>query len=173
MRGLVLILVIGIGILPVPQHAALAQPANTLLERSQVTDSLSPMRLTETRDAEVSAPDPCDKLKGKGFFGRFSSAYVQHLHDSSESGPEPAYRGVPAALNSPPFPWSTWPIGGTPAIGYPDTRDSPLIDTINCGPGGDFFKEHRIKIFGWLAPGFNASTSTSKFSITSGIGGNF
>jgi hypothetical protein len=133
------------------------------------------MQVAEAQDAEVRQPDPCAGFKHTGFFGRFYEAYMNHLHDTGESsGPAPAYRGVPPAVDSPPFPYSTWPMGGTPAIGYPDTRTGPLIDTLNCGPAGDFFRQSRIKIFGWLAPGFNISTSrNTNFHIGSGIGGNY
>jgi hypothetical protein len=127
-----------VGVLALWQHTVYAQ---------QNTDTPS-----SSQEAEASAPEPCANFKQKGFFGRFVEAYVQHLHDTGESsGPEPAYRGVPPAVDSPPFPYSTWPMGGTPAIGYPDTRTSPLIDTLNCGPAGDFFRKSRIKIFGWIA----------------------
>jgi hypothetical protein len=132
------------------------------------------MQVAEAKDAQVSQPDPCATYKKNGFFGGFYDAYIQHLHDTGESsGPEPAYRGVPPAVDSPPFPYSTWPLGGTPAIGYPDTRGGPLMDTLYCSAAGDFFKKSRIKLFGWLDPGFNFSTSTSKFDKVSGIGGNY
>src|SRR5215831_8847896 len=127
-----------------------------------------------SQTVEASTPDPCASFKHTGFFGRFYESYINHLHATGESsGPEPAYRGVPPAVDSPPFPYSTWPMGGTPAIGYPDTRGGPLMDTLYCSSVGDFFTKSRIKLFGWLAPGFNFSTSTSKFDKTSGIGGNY
>ncbi|MGC2772853.1 MAG: hypothetical protein WA232_14225, partial [Candidatus Sulfotelmatobacter sp.] len=39
--------------------------------------------------------------------------------------PAPAFRGDPAPVNGPPFPFSTWPIGGTVSIGQPWTQAGP------------------------------------------------
>ena len=134
------------------------------------------MQVAEAEDAEGRQPDPCTSFQHTGFFGRFVEAYSHHLHDTGESSePAPAYRGVPPAMDSPPFPYSTWPMGGTVPIGYSSgARGGPFMDTLSCSPVGDFFKKSRISIFGWLAPGVNVSTSRStNFHIGSGIGGNY
>ncbi|MDB5365876.1 MAG: hypothetical protein JWM77_1803 [Rhodospirillales bacterium] len=110
---------------------------------------------------------------GESFADRFARIYADHLNDNVESGPAPAYRGAPPPLSSPPFPFTNWGIGGTSNIGYPDTTTGPLLETLYGGPGGDWLKESRIKIYGWLNAGGNVSTSTSSFSISKGIGGNY
>ncbi len=61
-------------------------------------------------------------------------------------------RGYPAPLDSPPFPGSDFSVGGTPTIGAPDTQTYILMQAINEN-------KSRIKVYGWLNVGFNASTS--------------
>jgi hypothetical protein len=46
------------------------------------------------------------------------------------------------------------------------------MNTIWCGPYGKMIKESRVEVFGWLNPGFNASTSNSEFRIGHPSGGN-
>ena len=43
---------------------------------------------------------------------------------------EPQRRGLPAPLDSPPFPGSDWPLGGSQLIGVPDTAVGPLMKAI-------------------------------------------
>src|SRR5215831_18535515 len=118
MRRLLLTFMMSLGIFAMLGQRAFAQEPSDTPGRSQA--------------AEVSQPDPCAGFKHTGVFGRFYESYINHLHDTGESSePAPAFRGVPPAVDSPPFPYSTWPMGGTPAIRYPDTRTSPLIDTLN------------------------------------------
>jgi hypothetical protein len=70
---------------------------------------------------------------------------------------EPARRALPAPFNSPPFPFSDY-LG--PTIGIPDTTpDWPLQKALSGTPLGEFLKENRIKVYGWVSPSFNWSTS--------------
>jgi hypothetical protein len=95
-----------------------------------------------------------------GFFKRLIQAY----HDdwtgtASSSGPEPPYRGDPAPVSGPPFPFSVWPYGGSVTIGQPWTQSGPLMQAIWGGKHGDWWKRSGIQIYGWLNAGINASTS--------------
>ena len=76
------------------------------------------------------------------------------------SEPEPQRRGLPAPLDSPPFPSGDWPLGGSQVIGVPDTSVGPLMKWIYDGPNGQAWKDSRIKIYGWAEFGANLSTST-------------
>ncbi|MGA7221760.1 MAG: outer membrane beta-barrel protein [Candidatus Acidiferrales bacterium] len=93
------------------------------------------------------------------FFQRLANTYKEAWKGAAASGPAPAFRGDPAAVNGPPFPFSTWPIGGTVTIGYPWTQSGPLMEAIWSGKHGDWWKKNGIQIYGWLNFGGNFSTS--------------
>ena len=68
----------------------------------------------------------------------------------------PARRGLPSPLDSPPFPNADWSYGGAPVIGEPDTGTYPLMTAAHGDkPGG----LPRTKVFGWLEPSVNFTTS--------------
>jgi hypothetical protein len=96
---------------------------------------------------------------GGSFVHRFLQAYANDWKGSSESGPEPKYRGYPTPVSAPPFPFSVWPYGGSVTIGYPFTQAGPLMTAIWGGSHGDWWKQNGIQIYGWLNGGFNTSTS--------------
>ena len=73
---------------------------------------------------------------------------------------EPPRRGLPAPLDSPPFPSSEWPLGGSQVIGAPDTSVGPLMKWIYDGPYGQMWKDSRIKVYGWAEFGANLSSSS-------------
>jgi len=63
-------------------------------------------------------------------------------------------RGLPARLQSPPFPGTEWV--GSPGIGAADTTpDYPLQKALF----GQALKASRIKVYGWVDASFNASSS--------------
>ncbi len=93
-------------------------------------------------DAEASRP----------FLRRFIDAYKEDWHPTKPSGPDPARRGYAGPLDSPPFPGTDYSVGGTPPIGAPDTQSYMLMQAINEN-------RSRIKVYGWLNGGFDASTS--------------
>jgi hypothetical protein len=104
--------------------------------------------------AAVPAPAPASTPK-KGFFTRLGHAYLDDWtvdSNGSPAAPEPARRGTPRPLNSPPFPSADWPIGGTVVLGAPDYSSYMLMQAINEN-------KSRIKIYGWFDIGGNASTS--------------
>jgi hypothetical protein len=70
-------------------------------------------------------------------------------------------RGLPAPLDSPPFPGSDWPLGGSQLIGVPDTAVGPLMKAIYDTAQGQAWKDSRVKIYGWTELSANASTSTA------------
>jgi hypothetical protein len=74
---------------------------------------------------------------------------------------EPQRRGLPAPLDSPPFPGSDWPLGGSQLIGVPDTAVGPLMKWIYDTPQGQAWKDSRVKVYGWAELGANASSSTA------------
>jgi Putative beta-barrel porin-2, OmpL-like. bbp2 len=157
---------------------------------AQQATAPKPLSGAVAADSPEAPPGPNDPISGCGakaqesFFPRLVDTYKEHLHywdqqaaaANAPSAPaaanaEPAYRGAPPPEDSPPFPYSTWPIGGTSAIGYSGpyaSYSTPLMDTLYCGPYGNMLKASRIQIFGWLNPGANASTSNNQFRIGKG-----
>ncbi len=96
------------------------------------------------------------------FLRRLFKAYSDDWWPPAASNPAaaaPAFRGDPAPVNGPPFPFSTWPIGGTVSIGQPWTQAAPWMTAVWDGPDGDGWKRHKIQIYGWLNVGANFSTS--------------
>jgi hypothetical protein len=100
-------------------------------------------------------------LVRKSFFERLGDAYKKDWHPtpSSTSDPAPAFRGYPAPVDGPPYPFSVWPYGGSVTIGQPWTQAGPLMTALWAGPHGDAWKKSRIQIYGWFNIGFNLSTS--------------
>jgi hypothetical protein len=91
----------------------------------------------------------------RGFFTRLGHAYLDDWtvdSNGSLAAPEPARRGTPRPLNSPPFPSADWPMGGTVVIGAPDYSTYILMQAINEN-------KSRIKMYGWFDIGGDASTS--------------
>ena len=102
-----------------------------------------------------------------GFWKRFREAYWKDWHGSQEAsipaaGGEPSYRGYAPPEPNPPFPFTTWPMGGTPPIGYNTTTNYPLTQALLSGPNGDWWKQANIQIYGWIDVGGNLSTSTAR-----------
>jgi hypothetical protein len=111
---------------------------------------------TPSPDApKPSAPEP----EPKSFFARWADFYRQDWSPppaSSTSSATPARRGLPSPLDSPPFPNSDWSYGGSPVIGEPDTNSYPLMTAIAVNGA-----RSRSKLYGWIAPTLNFSTSTN------------
>jgi len=105
----------------------------------------------ETTNSTPDAPKP--SAAKKGFFSRLAEFYREDWSGTSPSAPAPARRGAPSPLDSPPFPNSDWSYGGSPVIGEPDTNSYPLMTAINEA-------RSRTKIYGWMDPTVNFSTST-------------
>jgi hypothetical protein len=108
--------------------------------------------------AQQENPPPAPLVRGdlatkaKPFIFRLADAYKEDWNPTQPAGPDPARRGYPGPLDSPPFPGVDFSVGGTPAIGAPDTQTYVLMQAINQN-------RSRIKVYGWLNGGFNVSTS--------------
>jgi Putative beta-barrel porin-2, OmpL-like. bbp2 len=104
---------------------------------------------TQSDAANPATPSP--KLQGN-FVRRLFQFYRQDWKGTTANGTGPDRRVPPAPLNSPPFPSADWTYGGAPDIGAPDTNIYPLMTAWNGNQG-------RIKIYGWVEPSLNVSTS--------------
>ncbi len=62
----------------------------------------------------------------------------------------------PAPYQSPPFPFAEH-LG--PIVGIRDDAVWPLMEALEDGPNGEFWKDNRIKIYGWADPSFTYGTS--------------
>lgn len=86
------------------------------------------------------------------FFRRLGHFYAADwLGTAPASEPAPR-RALEAPLDSSPFPSSDWGYGGSPLIGTPDSNVYPLMTALKK-------QNSRTKVYGWVAPSFNYSTS--------------
>src|SRR4029077_18569105 len=110
---------------------------------------------------------PAQQPKDSTFSAWFIGAYVDEFKDLPSNEPEPPRRALPAPLDSPPFPGSEWQ--GFPLVGVPySTKEYPLTKALYGTPGiGDFLREQRIKIYGWINASVNLSTSDDSNMPTS------
>jgi len=117
----------------------------------------------------------CKTKAQDGFIKRLFYTYQEHLNYNGEnSSPlEHNAEAVAAPFDSPPFPSATWNIGGTSPLGYADSTTAPLMDAIYCGENGQKIKDSRIKLYGWISPSLNISSSATHHDISSGRGGNY
>jgi hypothetical protein len=95
---------------------------------------------------------PTNNALSGNFFHRFGQFYLQDWAGTNPATPLPTKRGLPAPLDSPPFPFSDWGYGGSPDIGAPDGNTYPLMSALNL-------EGSRTKVYGWVAPSFNFTTS--------------
>jgi putative OmpL-like beta-barrel porin-2 len=73
--------------------------------------------------------------------------------------------GWPATPQStPPMPFTEWPYGGSTTIGVtrPNSVDSPLMVAIANTALGKAMDASHIQVYGWIAPGGNVSTNTTR-----------
>ncbi len=76
------------------------------------------------------------------------------------SGPPSDLRKFPAPFNSPPFPYGEYQIGGTPTIGDRNEQTAyPLMKALFDGENGQWWKDSRIFLTGWVEVSANGSTS--------------
>jgi hypothetical protein len=113
-------------------------------EDSQTSSGGSP-------DAQAASPNSKNVLRGN-FFQRLAQFYKQDWAGTNPAGTPPAKRGLPAPLDSTPFPSADWIYGGAPDIGAPDTNTYPLMSALGL-------ENSRTKIYGWVATSINFSTS--------------
>jgi hypothetical protein len=148
-------------------------------------DATTPKPTAAAPTATGGAAEGCNPgSENEGFFQRLADSYKAHLFPAdppaatpgdapaTPSGYDPSRVSAPPE-NIPPWPYSTWPEGGTESIGYENLNYGPLMDAIWCGKNGKQWKDSRWTIYGWLEPGGNISTSTSNFNKATGTGGNY
>ena len=105
---------------------------------------------------------PVTNVASQGFFRRLSQAYLTDWRGpdpNAPASPAPAYRGYPAPVDAPPYPFGVWPYGGSVTIGQPWTQAGPLMTALWEGPHGDAWKRSGVQIYGWLNLGGNLSSS--------------
>ncbi len=118
------------------------------------------------------APDSANQ----GFWQRLGDSYRSHLAwngGDPAAAPTSVVGGAPVPESNPPWPYSTWNVGGSEAIGSENMYYNALMDALYCGPGGQSLKESRFTVYGWVEPGGNVSTSKSRFNFATGTGGNY
>jgi hypothetical protein len=120
----------------------------------------APPSSPETPDPQQTAPAPNGQTpaldSGHTLTGNFSHRlaqfYGQDWAGTNPAGPSVTKRGLPAPIDSPPFPFSDWTYGGAPDIGAPDGNTYPLMSALKLD-------NSRTKVYGWVAGSFNFSTS--------------
>jgi hypothetical protein len=129
-------------------------------------DSIVEVAANQTARAELTLADATvvpvmatAVIPRGSFVKRFFQAYADDWKGSGDNGPAPKYRGDPAPVDGPPFPFGVWPYGGSVTIGQPWTQAGPLMTAIWGGSNGDAWKKSGIQIYGWLNAGANVSTS--------------
>ena len=116
-----------------------------------------------SKSGPATPEKPEQNPASQGFFRRLSQAYLTDWRGpatNAPASPAPAYRGYPAPVEGPPFPFSVWPYGGSVTIGQPWTQAGPLMTALWAGPHGDAWKRSGVQIYGWFNFGGNASTSS-------------
>jgi hypothetical protein len=127
---------------------------------------LAPVAPAPAAPAPPPAPPPEEPPpkndRSQGFFSRFLDGYTKDYAYVSKI-PVPERRGLPDALDAPPFPASHWSLNGTVEIGVPDTAIYPLMGAIygSTGAVGEALEKSRVKLYGWVDTTLNVSTSTS------------
>jgi putative OmpL-like beta-barrel porin-2 len=105
-----------------------------------------------TPDSDQNANANHEYILQGNFFQRLAQFYRQDWTGNNPAGSSPTKRGLPAPLDSTPFPSSDWGYGGSPDIGASDGNTYPLMSALNL-------TDSRTKIYGWVDASINFSTS--------------
>jgi hypothetical protein len=143
-----------------PALPSAADSANANVDQSgsgssQTASAASPQQNSSSQtSAQQTATQkpPQDHVLEGNFFQRLAQFYRQDWAGTNPSTPLAVKRGLPAPLDSPPFPSSDWIYGGAPDIGAPDGNTYPLMSALKLD-------NSRIKVYGWVATSINFSTS--------------
>lgn len=107
----------------------------------------------DTNDqAGATNPSASADMTNGNFFERFGRFYEHDWNGTLPASPAAPRRALEAPLDSPPYPSSDWGYGGSPTIGVPDGNAYPLMTALK-------HPNSRTKVYGWVAPSFNYSTS--------------
>ncbi|HEY4878619.1 MAG TPA: outer membrane beta-barrel protein [Candidatus Acidoferrales bacterium] len=115
-------------------------------------DQSSSSQVAQTA-SQPSTPDNSGHVLTGNFFQRLAQFYKQDWAGTNPSAPAVAKRGLPAPLDSGPFPSADWGYGGSPDIGSPDNNVYPLMSALGL-------TNSRTKIYGWVAASIDFSTSS-------------
>jgi Putative beta-barrel porin-2, OmpL-like. bbp2 len=138
---------------PPQRESASTYSASTYIDAAAPSPfDVSPFS-TQTTETTV-APLASTNLQDGDFAQRLASFYKHDWNGTLPSGPTPERRALEAPLDSSPFPSSDWGYGGSPAIGIPDANVYPLMTALKR-------QDSRTKVYGWVAPSFNYSTSAN------------
>jgi Putative beta-barrel porin-2, OmpL-like. bbp2 len=125
--------------------------------------ALLAMTVAGLAQAPAAVPDtPAPQVAEHGnFWQRWAEYYREDWHPSAAqaASPAPPRRGLPSPLDSPPFPNVDWSYGGSPTIGEADTNSYPLMTAVGDGKSGG--AKSRTKVYGWVEPTVNGSTSSN------------
>ena len=168
----------------VPVPATTATPAEAATTAADPTPAQPPTKIAaDSTPAAAAAIDPngptagCKKgSEDEGLLTRLKESYQSHLAWNGAAADAPAAvvaDGVEVPESNPPFPYSTWNIGGSETIGVDNMYYSALMDALYCGPGGQKLKDSRFALYGWVEPGGNLSTSHTRYNYETGTGGNY
>jgi hypothetical protein len=162
------------GIAPPPRAPHSSQIASVVRLCHSLAIGLSFLVVAASSAIAQPVADCGDKTQ-QGFAERFVNTYKEHLawNGSDPNAPEAKYRGAPVVTESPPYPFTNWPLGGSENIGYENMYYGALMDTVYCGENGQAWKDSRVTIYGWIVPGANISTSNKRFNFVNGTGGNY
>jgi hypothetical protein len=108
-----------------------------------------PQPSPETRTAEVGSK------RDEPFLRRLFEALFEEEPTGQGEAAQPR-RLPPAPYQSPPFPFAEH-LG--PIVGIRDDAVWPLMEALEDGPNGEFWKDNRVKIYGWADPSFTYGTS--------------
>jgi Putative beta-barrel porin-2, OmpL-like. bbp2 len=147
---------------PVNQVAGVTDPTTAALDSGAVaTPSSSQGNAGPEQTAKQQTPQPAngqspaapsDQALTGNLFNRLAQFYSQDWAGTNAAGPSVTKRGLPAPVDSPPFPFSDWTYGGAPDISAPDGNTYPLMSALKL-------ESSRTKVYGWVAGSFNFSTS--------------
>ena len=118
---------------------------------SSSPENSDPQQSAPAASGQSPAPNSDHTLTGN-FFHRLAQFYSQDWAGTNPAGPTATKRGLPAPVDSPPFPFSDWTYGGAPDIGAPDGNTYPLMSALKLDSS-------RTKAYGCFATSINSSTS--------------
>jgi hypothetical protein len=122
---------------------------------------------TEAKDDPSS--EAAKEEAGRTFLRRFIKANCDAWKDKDwppQDEPEKPRRHPPEPWSSPPFP--THEYQGYPLIGVPpESHDYPLMKALEGTRTGDWLKDHKIEIYGWVTASGNWSTAQASNSPAS------
>lgn len=163
---------------PRPRRPATAPPASSPIKAASILAGLPPSpgaqavpkidpavspTFFQQDNSKTPTPDKgirsFEKEAELGFGRRLFNAYFVEDDIADEYRTmEPRREGIvtPFSIKSPPLPFQDH-IG--PNIGVNDTSVYPLMEALYNGKNGKRWRDSRIKIYGWLDPSVNFSTS--------------